>query len=157
MSNNSNWCPEVYRTMFINRFNSDQVYVSPCCQAIGGLESANTLDFYNSTTLTNFRKQFDAGEFPSNCNRCWQAEKHGHKSRRQSAIEFFNLCTEDRTVIFEGLDYSGTWACNLACIMCSPEFSSTWASELSLSKNELAKIGKLFQKSNNFLDQVDIP
>ena len=156
MSNNSNWCPEVYRTMFVNRFNSDQVYVSPCCQATGALEPANTLDFYTSATLNNFRKQFDAGEFPSDCNRCWHVEKHGHKSRRQSAIEFFNLPSEDRTVIFEGLDYSGTWACNLACIMCSPEFSSTWASELSLSKNELAKIGKLFQKSNNFLDQVDI-
>ena len=156
MSNNSNWCPEVYRTMFINRFNSDQVYVSPCCQAIGALEPADTLDFYDSATLTNFRKRFDAGEFPSDCNRCWHVEKHGHKSRRQSAIEFFNLPSEDRTVIFEGLDYSGTWACNLACIMCSPEFSSTWASELSLSKSELAKIGKLFQKSNNFLDHVDI-
>ena len=142
--------------MFINRFNNDQVYVSPCCQAIGRLEPADTLNFYTSATLTNFRKRFDAGEFPNECNRCWHVEKHGHKSRRQSAIEFFNLPQEDRTVIFEGLDYSGTWACNLACIMCSPAFSSTWASELSLTKNELAKIGKLFQKSNNFLDHVDV-
>jgi hypothetical protein len=142
--------------MFIDRFNNDQVYVSPCCQAIGAREPADKFNFYTSKTLTNLRNQFNAGNFPKECDRCWQAEKHGHKSRRQSAIEFFNLSTEDRTVIFEGLDYSGTWACNLACIMCSPSFSSTWASEMSLPKAELAKIGKLFQKSNNFLDQVDV-
>jgi sulfatase maturation enzyme AslB (radical SAM superfamily) len=156
LSNNSNWCPEIYRTVFVNRFNNDQLYVSPCCQAIGKLEPSDNFDFYTSPTLVNFRKQFDAGDFPKECNRCWQMEKHGHKSRRQSAIEFFDLPTEDRTVVFEGFDYSGTWACNLACIMCSPTFSSTWANELSLSKSELAKIGKLFQKSNNFLERVDV-
>ena len=156
MSSDSNWCPEIYRGMYIDRFNNDHVYVASCCQSIGAKEAVDNFNFYTSATLTDMRKQFDAGEFPKECDRCWQVEKHGHKSRRHSAIEFFNLPTEDRTVIFEGLDYSGTWACNLACIMCSPTFSSTWASELSLSKTELIQIGRLFQKSNDFLDTVDI-
>ena len=156
MSSNSNWCPEIYRSVFVDRFNNDHVYVAPCCQANGKKELVDKFNFYSSATLTDMRKRFDAGEFPAECNRCWQVEKHGHKSRRHSAIEFFNLPTEDRTVVFEGLDYSGTWACNLACIMCSPTYSSTWAAELSLPKADLAQIGRLFQKSNDFLKTVDV-
>jgi uncharacterized Fe-S cluster-containing radical SAM superfamily protein len=120
------------------------------------LEPSDEFNFYTSTALVNLREQFDAGNFPNECDRCWQVEKHGHKSRRQSAIEFYKLPTEDRTVVFEGLDYSATWACNLACIMCSPHNSSLWASELSLSRNELRKIGKLFQKSSNFLENINV-
>jgi MoaA/NifB/PqqE/SkfB family radical SAM enzyme len=142
--------------MYIDKFNNDYVNVSPCCQSDSNREAVDNFNFYTSKHLTDLRKRFDAGEFPSECNRCWYAEKNGHKSRRESAIEFFNLPIEDRTVILEGLDYSGTWACNLACIMCAPVFSSTWASELSLSKFELVKIGRLFQKSNNFLETVNV-
>jgi uncharacterized radical SAM superfamily Fe-S cluster-containing enzyme len=142
--------------MFIDRFNNDQIYVSPCCQAIGALEPAAEFNFYTSTTLSNLRNQFDAGNFPTECDRCWQAEKHGHKSRRQSAIEFFNLPVEDRTVTFEGLDHNVTWACNLACIMCNPVCSSTWAKEEKISRIELNKIGRLFLKSNDILNQIDV-
>lgn len=149
------WCPEIYRTMFIDQHNNTHVQVAPCCQAKSALEPIDTFDFNTSPHLNQLRSQFDRGEQPSACNRCWNAEKHGHKSRRQGAIEFFNIATPSNDVVLESLDYSATWACNLACIMCGPRSSSLWATELNLDKNSLKQIGRLFRSPNNFLNNLD--
>jgi sulfatase maturation enzyme AslB (radical SAM superfamily) len=116
----------------------------------------DTFNFKTSPYLTRLREQFTQGEYPRECNNCWKVEKYGHKSRRQSAIEFFDIPTPDTAVVLEGLDHSATWACNLACIMCGPQNSSTWATELDYTKNELIDIGRYFQKSNNFLNKLDL-
>lgn len=157
MSNNfGNWCPEVYRSVYINRHNDTHVQVAPCCQAEGKLEPVDTFDFKTSPYLTQLRKQFDLGQQPSACVRCWQVEQHGHKSRRHSAIEFFNDSIPDTTVSLQSVDHSATWACNLACIMCSAENSSLWATQDNLTRDDLKLMGRYFQKSNNFLDKLDL-
>jgi hypothetical protein len=151
----NNWCPEIYRSVFINRHNDTHVRIAPCCQAESALEPVDTFDFNTSAHLTQLRNQFDLGERPSACDRCWNVEKYGHKSRRQSAIEFFNISTPNNDIVLESLDHSATWACNLACIMCGPRNSSLWASQLDLDKNSLEQMGRLFQRSNNFLSNLD--
>jgi len=151
----NNWCPEIYRGVFIDRHNDTHIRVAPCCQAQSQLESVDTFNFETSPYLTRLRDQFDHGKQPVECNNCWKVEKLGHKSRRQSAIEFFDISTPTSTVVLESLDHSATWACNLACIMCGPLSSSTWATELDYTKSELIDIGRQFQKSNNFLDKLD--
>jgi len=153
--NNSNWCPEVYRNLFIDKHNNDCVRIAPCCQAESAIESADTFDFVSSPYLRKYRQQFDSNERAPGCHRCWQAEDVGLCSRRQSAIEFYNMPV-DRTVLLEGVDHSATWACNLACIMCSPFSSSTWAAELSTTEQELHRIGRSFPKYNNYLNQLDL-
>ena len=152
----NNWCPEIYRSMFIDRVNDDQIRVAPCCQAASSIELVDSFDFNTSPYLSKLRTQFSNGEQPTACSRCWEIEKIGQKSRRQSAVEFFNISTPDTEVVLEGLDHSATWACNLACIMCGPHNSSLWASQNNLSKQELFQLGRQFQKSNNFLEKIDI-
>ena len=156
MPNNSNWCPDIYRNLFIDKHNNDCVRVAPCCQADSAVESAETFDFVTSPSLTWYRQQFDLNLRPSGCSRCWDLEDFGLRSRRQSVIEFYNLPAEDRTVVLEGIDHSVTWACNLACIMCSPFSSSLWATELKTSAQELRQIGRSFPKYNSYLDQLDL-
>lgn len=156
MSNSSNWCPEIYRGLFVNRHNDDFIYVSPCCQSEGRLESTETFNFKTSPWLQGLRQKFDRGEYPSACDNCWNVEKVGHKSRRQSANEFYNLPDESRDIVLQGLDYSSTWACNLACVMCTPKSSSTWANELNLSRTDIKNLGRLFQKKNTFLDRLNV-
>jgi MoaA/NifB/PqqE/SkfB family radical SAM enzyme len=153
--NESNWCPEVYRSMFVDYHNNDQVRIAPCCQADIAIEPVKEFDFATSPHLTKLREQFALGKKPGACNRCWQAEKLGSKSRRQSAIEFFKLTDPDQTVILESIDHSATWACNSACVMCDPQSSSMWATELGLEKSKLTKLGRSFQKKNNFFDMLD--
>ena len=153
--NYNNWCPEVYRGVFIDRFNDTKIQVGPCCNSFLNKEPADTFSFHTSPTLTRIRQDFDQGLKPRECNRCWDAEAAGRKSRREDAIEFFNLPTPDTTIKLESLDYSATWACNLACVMCGPWLSSTWAAELNLNSDELFQIGRKFQRSNNIVDLID--
>ena len=148
------WCPEVYRSLFVDRRNDDKLFIAPCCQAEVKIESLDTFDFNTSPHLTKLRQQFDAGEKPSACDACWTLETVGQKSRRQSAIEFYNI-PPSSDVILEGLDHSATWACNLACVMCSPKHSSSWAVEEGLGKSDLIAMGRYFQRSNNFLEKID--
>ena len=155
-SDYNNWCPEIYRGLFVDKFNDDKIRIAPCCQADSSIESIDTFNFNTSAYLTQLRNKFDQGEQPRECRRCWKVEQIGHKSRRQSAIEFFNISTPNSDVILQGLDHSATWACNLACVMCGPANSSAWASELNYTKTELIAIGRQFQKANKFLDKIDL-
>lgn len=157
MSNDyGNWCPEIYRSVYIDRFNDTHVRVAPCCQAKSVLEPVDTFDFATSPYLNKLRTEFDQGQRPDACGRCWKVEDHGHKSRRQGAIEFFKDTTVDRTVQLQSIDHAATWACNLACVMCDPHYSSLWAKEKGLDKTALIEIGRHFQKSNNFLEHLDL-
>lgn len=151
-----NWCPEIYRSVYIDRHNDTHIQVAPCCQAATRLESVDAFSFETSPHLTDLRKQFDLSEQPSACNRCWSVEKLGHKSRRQSAIEFFQDPAPDTTIQLQSIDHSATWACNLACVMCSPHNSSLWATQESLTRDDLKSLGRHFQKSNNFLDRLNV-
>jgi len=152
----NNWCPEVYKSVFVDRFNDDFVNVSPCCQAVKKREPVSTFDFVKSPYLTELREKFNRGQKPIECDWCWKLEQHGHKSRRVSAIEFFNTPAPDREIQLQSIDYSATWACNLACIMCGSHSSSFWATQDNLSRDELKKIGRLFQKSNNILENLEL-
>jgi sulfatase maturation enzyme AslB (radical SAM superfamily) len=151
----NSWCPEIYRSVYIDRVNDDKIRVAPCCQAHSKIELVDTFNFETSPYLTRLRTEFDQGQKPKECDRCWKAEEIGHKSRRESAIEFFNFTGNDTSVKLESFDYSATWACNLACVMCSPALSSTWAAELDLDSNELFQLGRKFQRSNDIIDWVD--
>lgn len=151
-----NWCPEVYRSVFIDRYNDNFVRVAPCCQAVPKLESVDTFDFFTSPYLSRLREEFSKGQQPNECEWCWKVEMHGQKSRRLSAIEFFEAVEPDTTVELQSLDYNATWACNLACIMCDSHSSSFWAVQENLSKQDLKQLGRLFRKKNQILDKLDV-
>lgn len=146
----SNWCPEIYRGLFIDRHNNGRVLIAPCCQAQGNTQDVDTFDFNSNEYLTRLRGEFLQGQKPDACQRCWDAEDLGIKSRRQSAIEFFNIDPND-TVVLQGLDFNATWACNSACIMCGPQASSLWATELGNVSVEKTKF-----RSNRIIDKLEL-
>ena len=150
------WCPEIYRSMYVERVNQDKATVAPCCQAQGHLVDLENLSFHADPVLVDLRAKFAAGHKPSACNRCWQLEDLGQKSRRLSAIEFFGMSQPDTTVRLESLDHNVTWACNLACVMCGPACSSFWAKQLKFDQTQLFALGKTLIKYNGFLDQLNL-
>jgi hypothetical protein len=143
-----NYGPEIYHGLFVDRWNDTHVRIAPCCQSHTAIEAVDTFSFENSQYLTKLRKEFDKGNQPTECQRCWDAEKVGLKSRRQSAIEFEEVT--DTQLQLRGLDHSATWACNSACIMCNAKNSSMWANELNFDSARLNQIGRKFQKGNHF-------
>ena len=151
----SNWCPDVYRGLFIDRFNDDRIQVAPCCQAKSNSVPVESFNFDTDLFLTTIRNELSKGNKPSACARCWQDEEVGKKSRRLSQIEFYNTAPTHE-IVLESIDYHSTWACNLACIMCGPENSSTWAAELEWSQEHREKNGKRFRKSNSILEGLDL-
>ena len=155
LKNLDNWCPEIFRGIYVDRVNDDQLLIAPCCQADSKIEPLAGFDFATSPYLQHLRNEVAQGNRPNACDRCWKVESVGGKSRRQSAIEFYQLEPGDDRVVLQGLDNNVTWACNLACIMCGPHNSSSWANEMSMTKKDLLRIGKLFQKNNNFFDHID--
>lgn len=154
MSNKpDNWCVDVYRGLFVDRVNDDAVKIAPCCQAEQKIEPIEHFDFVNSVYLASLRHRFDQGEKPRECRRCWHDEDLGKTSRRinVSAGE-----VPSAVVGLENITVYSTWACNLACIMCSPEHSSTWAKELRLDSAALQSMGRKFNKSKDFLNKIDL-
>jgi uncharacterized Fe-S cluster-containing radical SAM superfamily protein len=148
-----NYCPEIYHGLFVDRWNDDRIQVAPCCQADMAIENVETFSFENSEYLTKLRAEFNQGQKPAECKRCWEVEQVGLKSRRQSAIEFEMV--HDTEVRLQGLDHSATWACNSACIMCGPLNSSSWAKELNFDSSRLDRIGRKFQKNNQFESRLN--
>lgn len=155
MSNDSNiWCPDVYKNVFVDRVNDDQLRVAPCCQADQAIESIENFDFESSKYLSSIRQDFDRGTFAQACHRCWNDEQVGKRSRRQSVVDFYPAM--DQKIALESIDFSSTWACNLACIMCNEQYSSTWATELDISDDRLRELGRKINRSKNFLNQLDL-
>jgi sulfatase maturation enzyme AslB (radical SAM superfamily) len=152
LKNYNNWCLDIYRGLFIDRVNDNSVKIAPCCQAHPSIESIEKFNFVTSPYLTELRNKFDLGEKPKECRRCWHDESLGKISRR---INISSLQEPSNVIELENLTHYTTWACNLACIMCGPDYSSTWAKELNISTDTLEKIGRTFSKSKNFLDKFD--
>ena len=155
MSNDFNiWCPDVYKNIFIDRVNNDQLRVAPCCQADQTIEDIENFNFESSTYLNSIRQEFDGGKFAAACHRCQDDELVNNRSRRQSVIDFYT--SVDRKIELESIDFSSTWACNLACIMCNEQYSSTWATELNIPADKLYALGRKITRSKNFLNQLDL-
>lgn len=155
MSNGSDlWCPDVYKNVFIDRVNDDRLRIAPCCQADQVIESVDDFTFTTSPYLNQIRRSFDQNTWAQACHRCNRDEHLGKRSRRQSVIELYDH--RDKTVALESIDFSSTWACNLACIMCNEQYSSTWAQELDIGPERMQELGRRIHKSQNFLDKIDL-
>ncbi|MCC6673382.1 MAG: twitch domain-containing radical SAM protein [Planctomycetes bacterium] len=94
----------------------------------------------NAPVLRDIRAAMLRGEKPTACNRCWDTERVGALSARQINAEKYpglmerarQLTRADGTIVhsefpLQYYDLRLGNLCNLACKMCSPHFSSTWA------------------------------
>lgn len=99
--------------------------VKPCCrfseawEAEGG--SANTAPF------RQLREEMLAGKIPAGCQKCHEEEIAGSNSKRQRSnllLPPAPLTAESAAI--EYLEINLSSLCNLRCLMCSPDRSSSW-------------------------------
>jgi len=78
-------------------------------------------------------------ERPTECSYCWTMEDNGKLSDRHyrsgepwAAVDFERIknSTGDEDVVPSYVEVNFNHACNLSCSYCSPQFSSTWQSEI---------------------------
>lgn len=142
-----NYCPEIHHGLFLHTSGIDGVSYGPCCQSGTVKIDNDSFDFNNSDFLNRLRQENLQGIQSPECIRCWQGEDIGNKSKRQSSLEF-----PIRKQGLEIFEYNVNWACNLACIMCSPNNSSTWAKELGITDNK----NQIERRKNHIIDQLDL-
>jgi len=147
------WCPEAFRNLAIIPYNEDKVLISPCCQSKPFLDNVDSFDFNTNDYLVSIRNSLNEGVYPSSCARCEIAEKLGNKSRRQSSIEFYDI-EESNEVKLESIDYSSTWACNLACSHCNENFSSHWSKLKRIKNSDRKLVGRIEQMPKEIIDSL---
>jgi organic radical activating enzyme len=117
----------------------------PCCLAIDEITHTdgtkyslrkNTLEeIYHSEYMKNLRKEFLEGNKPATCQRCWDEEAAGRKSKRMNSR--IRLKEYYDSVDWNNLNPDQLWfidlklgnICNLKCRICGSWSSSKWAKE----------------------------
>lgn len=89
-------------------------------------------DYRQSAMLSTVKQQFQAGQWPTGCERCQIEEQSGIESKRQldytrwqHHYDNYNLDSNDLLTVSLALGNT----CNLKCIICGPAASSKWIKE----------------------------
>lgn len=121
----SNYCPRIFHGLTLHDISDSSVSYSACCWTPQRIKS-NTIDF-DHTTLVKLR-ELNQQEIlpPGYCSACINNES----SMRSGYVQMHGPATYDRSLQY--LDINIDYTCNLACITCGPELSTTWRKELKL-------------------------
>jgi hypothetical protein len=129
--------------------------IRPCCR-YNTLES-ETSDVQNplkdSELFKTLQTQFLKGEKPKGCSTCWRAEELGNSSYRLDQLNKFkdyidSEIYKEKELRF--LEFMPGNACQLACRMCSPLFSSKWNRAVEATDRTF------FRDSASYTDWTDI-
>lgn len=134
MKDKPGFCYEIVKNLAFWSHNKDISYNS-CSYYDGFIDKNVTVDQawhgHNRKKIIEIVSQ--GSEVPG-CHRCYKEESNGSKSRRQSSLELYETFLNDTDLSLDvsgptGLDYSvGNW-CNLKCVICGPDNSSSWISD----------------------------
>jgi sulfatase maturation enzyme AslB (radical SAM superfamily) len=141
-----NVCIDAFKNL--NVVSSVGLELGPCC--LSAPMTAEKIDFYNNEYLQTVRNSWSQGVWPQACNNCKQNENQGLISRRQGSNSWYrdnDMYNTDVELV--RLDYWTGNLCNLACVICGPEFSSVWKQELNYPTSSKKTI------VNNFWTSVD--
>lgn len=119
------------------------IYVGPdgkldnCCVSKNDLGLAKDIDnvgnFYKSGKNLKIQQSMLENKTVSGCAACNNNDKWTH--RKSFNTRYKDLEVSQGEFDFRYFDIRWSNACNLACMYCSPEFSSTWARDLKHYKN----------------------
>lgn len=118
---------------------SPQGALSPCCKfqlekykQTYNIQTDSLLDYVHSEFLQELREQFQAGEWPTGCERCRIEEENGIDSKRildqrRWHTHYTNVDLGRSEFITASVAFGNT--CNLKCITCNSYSSSKWRQE----------------------------
>lgn len=112
--------------------------VRPCCtyygNYLGNMKTENLVDIFNGEEWKKLKQQMKANEWPDGCLNCKEREEITDFSVRKLFLNgtFDVGGWEEEKITY--LELSGSNICNLACLHCSPGFSSRWVRESSKVK-----------------------
>lgn len=149
MSNN--YCPRIYHGLTLNTITNNSVSYAPCCW-ITEQTTDSSIDFYHND-LANWRHLNQQSTLPTpQCQACISQEAAGAQSMRQGYLVEHGENTFVPTLQY--LDINIDYTCNLACVTCGPELSTTWRNELGIKHIPVRPNIDQFLKTK--LDSLDL-
>lgn len=146
----------------------------PCCKYnlgiapkigdINLLPLKNIDELWNQEDLNNLRTSFMKGEKPIGCKVCWEEEKAGvhslrqtydNGSRKHALYTIYNQIPSQSPI---KLDFKLSNLCNLKCRICNPFLSSQWIKEhkdLGLINDHVVKIYTNNSREKFFINPVN--
>jgi len=129
--------------------------VTTCCagrDVLGNLNSESISNIINNKKLNDIRNELISGNIPSNCFFCKkEIEINGFSSLRNHYLKYYKNTSK---MELKMLDIRWSNICNLACVYCGPELSSTWSKILNI-KNTTTKREYNLELLEFILDHVD--
>lgn len=146
--------------------------VHPCCfykEPMGNINEDNFNDIFNNDKFKDLRNQFLQNKKPEGCRKCYNAEENGYNSLRnrinnstwgrKAFLTANDLTFEDgsvKNITIYDADFRFSNKCNMACVMCSPTWSSKWASELKVKTKYLQTFKNNSEFIKNNFSKVEI-
>lgn len=149
-----NWlCPDLSHSLYIERDRNGDPRIAFCCNA---LPQTPTKAISITDPILERERAQSVDQLPPSCIRCTRAEQTGTNSRRISTIDFYraNGISVESTPSLKNLDFNCQTVCNLKCIMCNSDYSSSWHEDevaLGISSGQPAK-----QKNRNLAAEIDV-
>jgi hypothetical protein len=129
MEQNKKYCPRIYHGLTLSKISNDNISYSVCCWG-PPVHNNKTIDFYNKD-FESLRTINQTGQLPlPYCYRCNAQEETDKKSMRLGYAELHGPETYKPSLQY--LDVNIDYSCNLACVTCGPNFSTTWRNELKI-------------------------
>lgn len=130
--------------------------VNLCCNSLDfkddpvNINKIDVKDILNTPNHKKVRLDIEKGNRPEVCSMCWKDEDLGIESYRQQMNKRYSHYdylydqlgddgSIDTKIKFIDLRFNNT--CNLKCIMCSSQFSTSWISEEKKMLNEVVEEG----------------
>ncbi len=138
----------------------DQRSKGACCFIKNGWDkfpSPGTVKGYlNSAFIKEVRHALANGEEHSACEKCWQDEANGKKSKRIHAD--VNLDSQPDGVLTQLSLFSGN-KCNLACRTCGAHSSTGWFKEHQYILKQTDNFPGVYDKAKikNFSNKINVP
>ena len=138
-------CQAAYHSICVNQDGT----LEPCCQYTADLKSPkyryNQFEKYLADIPTKMHNDAENGIKHSGCQKCFKEEQHGWKSLRQWQNDWYprnwqikNQVGQDNPIYDLELRLGNF--CNLKCIMCGPDQSSSIAAERYTHRDRFIKI-----------------
>ena len=125
---NKKYCPRIYHGLTLSAISDKSISTSVCCW--GKPSNRLSIDFYNKEFL-QLRNTNQLGQLPlPYCEKCNLQEVSDKKSMRLGYVETHGPETYNTELQY--LDINIDYTCNLACVTCGPDSSTTWRKELKI-------------------------
>ena len=115
---NDTYCKRVGNEIILRGFHK-KGEIALCCKSLHPFSMDTDISEINEV-----KTALDNGIYHKHCNYCWKLEHNGQKSWRQTGNEMPDDAKKNVEIYLDN-------TCDLACVYCTPKYSSSWIQEIA--------------------------